>query len=233
MGLYTDLASTNPVPAKPRVGLDRSSGEQLLSKAYQHDSGVRTALAAQSEVTRIATHTGTVTDGTYTLTVEVPTLGVTFTTAALAHDANAAAIEAAIDTASPAAVPNGDLVVTEEGSAGLQDGFIDITAEDAVASMPVLVSIDGTNLVGGGAGAVTRTTPGQGNRKAAQALFDLNVIAGTLWNSGEAPTDLTRPASNGQTRPRYQAIRDLALQAAVEDGKDHIYDAVVALYPLY
>ena len=56
--------------------------------------------------------------------------------------------------------------------------------------------------------------------------------SGTLWTSGLAVTGLTRPASNGQSRPRYQLIRDLAIQAAAEDGTDDIYNAVVALYPV-
>lgn len=231
MGIYTDLASTNPIPSKPRVGLDRSSGEQLLAKAAKHDPDVKTAYAAASAVTRIPALTGTPTGGNYTLTVVIPTLGVEFTTASIAYNANAATIESAIDTASPAAVPNGDLSVAEEGSAGLSDGYIDITAEDAVASMPVHISIADVDLAGGGVDVPVLTTAGQGNRKAAQALYELNVISGTLWTSGLAVSGLSKPESNGQSRPRYQLIRDLALMAAVEDGTDDIYNAVVALYP--
>lgn len=231
MGLYTDLASGVQTGPKPNVGLDRSSAQQLLSKAHLHDSGVRPAFAEADAVTRIGAHTFADPDGTYTLTVSIPTLGVLFTTAALAHDANAAAIEAAIDTASPASVPNGDLAVTEGGSAGLEDGFIDITAEDAVAGMPVYITIDGGGDVF--PGAVTLTSAGQADRKGAQALYDLNVIAGTLWASGLSVSGLTKPDTNGQTRARRHLALGLAKIAAVEDGSDAIYDAVVALYPLY
>lgn len=233
MGIYTDLASSTQIPSSGRVGLDRSSAGQLLNKAAMGDLGVRAGFGAQSAVTRIAAHTGTPTGGNYTLTVSIPTLGVEFTTASIAYNAAAATIETAIDTASPASVPNGDLAVTEEGSAGLSDGYIDITAEDAVANMPVHITINDVDMAGGSPGEVTLTTAGQGNRKAAQALFDMNVVSGALWTSGLAVSGLTRPASVGQTRPRYQLIRDLAIMAAVEDGSDSIYDAVMALYPKY
>lgn len=233
MGLYTDLAGGAQTGTKPRVGLDRASAHQLLNKAHMHDSDVRSAFAAASAVTQIAALTGTVVSGNYTLTVSIPTLGVEFTTASIAYNAAAATIQTAIDTASPASVPNGDLVVADEGSAGVSDGFITITAEDAVADMPVHITINDVDLSGGGVGEVTLTTAGQGDRKAAQALYDLNVVAGTLWTSGLAVSGLTRPASNGQSRARYQLIRDLAKMAAVEDGTDDIYDAVMALYPLY
>lgn len=230
MGIYTDLASGDQIPSKPRVGLDRSAGEQLLAKSANIGPTVKTAYAAQDEVTRIAAHTGTPVSGNYTITVEFPTLGITYTTASIAYNATAATIETALDTASPAAVPNGDVVVSEEGAAGLSDGYCDFTCEDAVAEIPCLISIADVDMSGGSPGAVTRTTPGQSDRKAAMALFELNVISGSLWNSGEQPS-LTKPASSGQSRPRFQLIHDLAVEAAVEDGKNYIYDAVMALYP--
>lgn len=231
MGIYTDLAAGTVATGALAPGLDRASRHQLLSKAYQHDPDPSGAYAAASAVIDIATHTGTVVGGTYTLSVSIPRLGVSFTTADIANDATAATIEAALDTASPASVPDGDLAVTEEGSAGLQDGGITITGEDALASTPIFVTIDGTNLTGGDAGEVTQTVFGQTDRKAGQALWELNVVQGTVHNSGVAVNALTKPASLGQTRPRSGLIEDLARVAAWEDGSDSILTAVRSLYP--
>lgn len=235
MGLYTDLttSSTEIDPAAPRSGLDRASSSQLRGKAYQNDSTVRPAFTAQSEVSRIDALTGTPTAGTYALTISVPTTGLSYTTAGIAYNATAATIESAIDTAMAAhpSWTNGDLGVSEEGSAGLSDGYCDFTAANCLASMPVLISIDTSSVTGiGGAQTVTRSTPGQGNRKAAQALLDLNVVSGALHNSGEAPS-WTKPACNGQSKPRSGLIKDLARQACTEDGTDYVWTAVLALYP--
>lgn len=235
MGLYTDLASTNPIPAAPRVGLDRSSGEQLLAKATQIDPVVVGSFAAANEVSVIPEQTDAGVGDTYTLTIELPVKKKTFTTAAIAYNAVAATIEAAIDTAATGVVSgwtNSDISVSMSGAAGLDDGTVTLTFDGAsVVNTPALVSLTATGF--NATGPITRSTPGRGDRKAAKALFDMNVIAGSLWNSGAAPSGLTRPDSNGQSRPRRQLILDLALQAAIEDGKDDIYNQVAALYPLY
>ena len=232
MGIYTELASTNPIPSKPRVGLDRSSGEQLLAKAAKHDPDVGSAYAAADEVSVIPEQTDAGAADTYTITVNLTALGVSFTTAAIAYNAVDTAIESAIDSAATGVVSgwtNGDISVSMGGAAGLDDGTVTLTFDgDSVSSNPALVSITPTGFTE--VGSISRTTPGSVGRKAAQALFELNVISGSLWNSGETPS-LTRPASNGQSRPRYQLIRDLAVMAAAEDGTDDIYDAVIDLYP--
>lgn len=235
MGIYTDLASGAQTGSKPRVGLDRASAHQLLNKAHMHDSDVRTAFAAKDEVTVIPEQTDAGAADTYTLTIELPVLGVSFTTAAIAYNAVASAIESAIDTAATGVVPgwtNSDISVTMENAAGLDDGDVTLTFDgNSVDETPALVTLTPTGFTA--TGPIVRSTAGQGARKAAQALYDLNVIEGTLWNSGAAPSGLTKPASNGQSRARRQLILDLAKMAAVEDGIDDIYDAVVALYPLY
>jgi len=237
MGIYTDLASTSPIPGKPRVGLDRTSGEQLLSKAALHDPSVGSAYAGADEVSVIPEQTDAGAADTYTITLEFPTVagGTTVTTAAIAYNAVPATIEGAIDTAmTSASFPswtNADISVSGSGAAGIDDGTVTLTFDGtSVNNIPCLVTWTATGFTANG--STTRSTPGQVDRKAAQALFELNVISGSLWNSGEQPSGLTRPASNGQSRPRYQLIRDLAIQAAVENGKDYIYDAVVALYPV-
>lgn len=233
MGIFTDLASNSEMGPAPRVGLDRASAQQLLAKAYSYDPDVKAAFAAQDEVTRIDALTGTPSGGNYTLTVEAPVLGITYTTANIAYNADAATIEAALDTASPAGVGDGDIAVTEEGTAGLSDGYCDFTASGDLAGTPVLISINTASVTGiGAAQTVTRSTPGQGDRKALQALFNLNVISGSIHNSGEAPTDWVRPASTGESRPRADLIKALARTVVKEDGKDYAYNVIAGLYTL-
>lgn len=237
MGIYTDLTTSSSVikPAAPRVGIDRSSAQQLLAKAAIFDPTIGTDYAAADEDDSIDQLTGTPTGGTYTLTFTMPTTGETFTTAAIAYNATAATIEGAIDTAATTAAitdwTNGDISVAEENSAGLSDGYCTFLCENAVGEMPVIITIDTSSVTGiGGDQTVTRSTAGQGDRAAAQALFELNVVEGTLHSSGEAPADWTKPESTTQSRPRVGLIKALALQASIEDGTDDAYEAVAALY---
>ena len=78
-------------------------------------------------------------------------------------------------------------------------------------------------------GVITQTTYGQTDRNAAQALFELGVVKGSLWNSGDTPS-LTVPTDLLVKRPRMGLLTDLAVQATMEDGNDAIYDALKALY---
>lgn len=237
MGIYVDLANSSQIPAKPRVGLDRSSGEQLAAKGRAVDPVVTGLFAAANEVATIPEQTDAGAADTYTLTVTFygALTGKSFTTAGIAFNAVATTIEAAIDTAAASVVPswtNSDISVAMVGSAGLDDGAVSLTFDGlSVDATPAVVTLTPTGFVA--TGPIVRTTPGRGDRKAAKALFDMNVIAGSLWNSGENPSGLTRPAYNGQSRPRFQLIRDLAVMAAVEDGRDEIFTQVMALYPRY
>lgn len=234
MGIYTDLANSNRVTSGPGVGLDRSSGGQLLSKAALHDPTVSPALAASNEVSVIPEQTDAGVADTYTLTLDFygALKGTSVTTAAIAYDAVDTAIESAIDTAA-AALPswtNSDISVAMAGAAGLDDGTVTLTFDGAsVAEIPCVVTLAATGFTA--TTPITRTA-GKADRKALQALFDLNVVSGTVHDSPNAPTDWVRPESTGQTRARYQLIRDLAVLASQEDGTDEIIDAVAALYPV-
>jgi hypothetical protein len=200
------------------------------------------AFAAADAVGKIATHVATVSGGTYTLTFTFPSkdgngTSETFTTAAIAYNATAATIETAVDTAATTASitdwTNGDITVAEENSAGLSDGYCTFTCDGtSVDDMPMTLSIDGASLTGGGtAGAVTYTTYGQAAQVSKKALFDMNVISGTRNAPGVTPTDWTKPAANGQSRPRAALIKKLALDCTAVDGSDEVWDAVLVLYP--
>ena len=237
MGIYTNLATTTAFikTSKPRVGLDRSSANQMLNKADVFDPAIGSAYAAGNEVQTIPTQTDSGAADTYTLTINLPRLAVgTFTTAAIAYDAVDTVIETAIDVAATSAAvtgwTNADISVSMGGAAGASDGTVILTFDGtSVANQPVeLTVLTATGFTKDG--PVVRTTGGQQNRQATQALYELNAIAGTLQQSAEAPT-WTKPESNGQTRPRTSLLRDLALQTIVEDGTEDAYDAIVALYP--
>ncbi len=227
MGIYSDLITEHIGVDTPALG--RVSRHQL--EQVPLDPQVDAAYAAQSEVSRIAQHSGSPSSGNYTLTVEVPRLGIAYTTASIAHNATDATIETALDAASPAGVGDGDIAVTQQNAAGLSDGYCDFTCSGNLASTSVIVTASNVDLNQGDVGAATRTTPGQTNRKAAQALWALRAVAGDLHNSGEPVNTLSRPASVGQSRPRAGLIEDLAQIAASEDGSDSILVAVRSLYP--
>jgi hypothetical protein len=228
---------------EPRVGLNRSAAEQVKQWDTVNDdiAAIRTAFAAKDAVISIAQHVATVSGGTFTLTFTAPSIdGVgnseTFTTAAIAYNATAATIETAIDVAATSASitgwTNGDITVAEAGSAGLSDGACTFTCDgNSLDDMQVTASIDGSSLTGGGtAGAVTYTTYGQAAQVSKQALYDMNVVSGTQNDVGVAPS-WTKPASNGQSRPRLALIKKLALDCALVDGSSEVYTEVLRLYP--
>lgn len=93
--------------------------------------------------------------GTYTITLDDDAdAACPVTTAAIAYDATAATIEAAIDTAMTAAGytswTNGDVSVTESGTAGISDGTVTLTFDgtsvDEKNWLPTV--IDGASLTG-------------------------------------------------------------------------------------
>lgn len=234
MGIYTDLASTSPIAAKPlAVGLDRSSNSQMLANAEIADPALRTVNAATDEVTTIPEQTDAGAADTYTLTLtfhgrlagEAP-----ITTAAIAYNAVDTVIESAIDTAM-AAFPswtNADISVAMGGAAGLDDGTVTLTFDGAsVTGAGVEVDLVATGFTE--TTPIVRTATGQADRKATQALMDLNVISGALHAAPALPT-WTKPESFGR-RPRTHLIGDLARMTVAEDGNSDAYDAVKALYP--
>jgi hypothetical protein len=236
MGYLQDLAAgaSTITPAKPRVGLDRQSAEALLSHGtIAGDQALGSAYSTANEVSVIPEQTDSGAADTYTISVNLSALGVSVTTAAIAYDAVDTAIETAIDVAMTAATfaawTNADISVSMAGAAGISDGTVTLTFDGtSVLGTPGLVSITPTGFTE--VGSTSRTVAGQGTRPATQAMYDMNVIAGAVQGSGDAPT-WTKPDVNGRARPGTNVIRDLALQTIVEDGTEDAYDAIVALYP--
>ena len=158
-----------------------------------------------------------------------------YTTANIAYNANAATIEAALDTASPATVPNGDIDVAASGT-NLTDGNMTFTCNGSanVSNMPVLITVANVKLSGGGrVAAVTRSTPGRKNRYAHQALTELNVVTGATHNAGEEPTlvDATANAVGNPDRPSLKVVKSLGRAGVAEEGTPDVNDQLEILFP--
>lgn len=237
MGIYTNLAtgSQSIKPGAPRIGLSRSSAQQLLAQASKYDPDISDTYAASDEKQDIPQQTSAGAGDTFTLTISVRRIDVgTFTTASIPYDATAATIETAIDVAATAAGvtdwTNGDISVSEDAAAGLSDGTLSLLFDGASVSeqpceLTVLTPTGWTQD-----GTITRRSDGGPDREAMQALYGLSIVSGAVPETGDAPS-WTKP-DNLTKRPRINLIKDLAVQSCYEEGTDEVYTAVAALYDL-
>ena len=233
MGIYTDLSEADPIGPGAKTGLDRSSASQLKNKAVTIDPSIGAAYAASNEVASIPEQTDAGVADTYTLTLAFYgrlAEEVAVTTAAIAFDAVDTVIESAIDTAM-ASFPgwtDADVSVAMVGVAGLDDGIVTLTFDGtSVLGAPIVVTLAATGFTA--TTPITRTE-GSGDRKALQALYELNAIEGTVHEAPSAPSDWVRGSRTG-SGPRLQLILDLAYAASAEDGTDEVNIAIAALYP--
>lgn len=232
MGVISDLLTTGTAfdVSSPRVGSDQSIFRNLSNVM---DIDYPAAYAAANEVQVIGQFVGgPPTTGGYILTIVAPD-GTEYPTANIPFDDAAAAIQTAIDTAVTGVYDAGDIVVTDEGAAGLSDGDVTLTfSGDSVAGQNFGVTLaEDDDLDAGTMGAVTVTTEGQPDRKALAGLYAAGVIGGTLPDFGETPSGLT--ALN--TRASYpgminaETIKALARQAVMDGEHDDTYATVLSL----
>lgn len=131
---------------------------------------VGSALTNEVQTVTIGTHTG----GTYTLTFVGPE-GDSATTAAIAYDANAAAVTSALEAL--ANINAGDVLV-----AGASSPWT-VTFQGRLASYnQELMTIDGALLTGGSGQTVTQTTAGGLTKLLRCYSFSLNI--GNRWEPG-------------------------------------------------
>lgn len=234
MGVFSDLlAGMNTVDMGGADGLSIGRNRALKAgiealKERQGDLDYPSGFDATDEVQSIAVYSGTVSGGTFTLAFVLAD-GSTFTTAAIAHSANAATIEAAIDTASPAAIGDGDIAVTG-GPLTTTPLTLTYSGASVAGANHGEVVIDGALLTGGGtAGDESVTTEGQTKRTPWAALKVSGVIAGTPPTQGTsaAVTAATTPATNPYY-PDQDLIRALAYEAAVDDNNADVETAILA-----
>jgi hypothetical protein len=226
MGVYTDiLANAQSIDLgvdDGRVSIDKMLVRSLQGlEALQGDIDYPSGTGVTDEVQSIAIYSGTVSGGDFTLEFVLAN-GETFTTAAIAHDANAATIETAIDTAADGVVTGftaGDIAVTG-GPLTTTPVVFTYSGASVTGANHGEVVIDGTGLTGGGtAGDESTTTEGQTARPAWAILKACSAIAGTIPAQGEAATAITI-GSNRQTNPNLPSqdvLRALAREAAIED----------------
>jgi hypothetical protein len=155
--------------------------------------------------------------GTFTITVEINDTNVT--TAAIAFNANPAAIETAIDTAA-AGVPGftaGDISASGAGTAQLNDTVLTYDGASVAGKIQRLSSVDGTGLTGGGSEAFAETTPGHGQRNVWAIFEALSLVdfGGTVPAQGSLPT-LTKTLNKSTTRLGERTLRALALEADMQ-----------------
>lgn len=124
----------------------------------------------------VQTETVTATGGTRTLTVVNPTTGVSGTTAAIAYNANAAAIQAALEALANVGVA--DIVVTGTGPYVYTATGADFAGKDMA---PIVV---GAGSLTGGSSTIAQTTGGVSNLAEVGRLISGNEIAGILELGG-------------------------------------------------
>lgn len=186
------------------------------------DIDMPASLLAANEVQSIAKYGGTVTGGTFKLTIILAN-GKSFTTAAIAYNANAATIQTAIDTAATAAaIPgwvNGSIVVAG-GDLTIAAVTLSCSGAAVAGQKMGLTTIDGTSLVGGTAGAVTVTVDGQTDRMAWAVLQRFGIISGTVPVQGTSPSGITAVYKRGffPFGISDSLVQDLIVEAAVEDN---------------
>lgn len=220
MGAVTDLLAAPKsfsVPSKLSQYLQAKTSvvDPAVPAAYAVADAVHTIPQAESD------------DGTWTLTITLRN-GVTFTTAALNHDDNAATIEAAIDTASPASVAAGDIVVTGGpiDSADVVLTFSGDTVAGQNHGLSVATSVDLTLVAAPVASpTVVKTTPGQTARNARAVLLNLGVISDATPPDQGLTTAPTKGANLLGVPP--WVVRELAQEVAFEDLDNDIYQVLV------
>ena len=224
MGLFTDILAV-----KRSFAADSKTAQLLTRyKEQLQDPAVPAAFAAADEVQEIAIVVGAG-GGTFTVKITLRN-GVTFTTAAIAYDANAATIEAAIDTASPASVTAGDIVVTG-GPIGTDPIVLTYSGATVAGTKHPLAAVvssitDGMDPIEGNP-EVTETTSGQPVRLAWAVLKALGVIADTTPPEQDELAEATAGANLALVKPWF--IRELAQEAAFEDDNKLSYDAIVSV----
>jgi hypothetical protein len=242
MGVYSDLiAGADSIDTGGsddiRVGIDKAVVRELNTlSAIQGDPGYPTGFDVEDEVQSLAVYVGTVSGGDFTLEFTLAN-GETFTTAAIAFNANAATIEGAIDTAATAASitgwTNGDISVSggDLNTAAVVFTFDGVSVAGANHD---LIVVDDAGLTGGGtAGAVSVTNEGQTTRPALAVLFLTSAISGTVPAQGEDPTDFVKAGIPGSAvYPSHTLIRALAKEAAIEDGNEALETAILEAFGL-
>jgi len=218
MGILADLLAA-PLTYSNTPGVGRHVYRNLedILRTYgdfDYPSGFNTA----NEVQGIAVHSGTVSGGTFTLT---PQVTGAVATGNINHNANAATIQTAIDTAMTgvAGYVAGHLAITG-GPLTTTPLVLTYSGASVDATNYALVVGDGALLTGGGTlGAITQTTAGQSARAAWAFLKVAGIITSAPPDQGSSGTP-TVGSGRGQFPFKLNNDTVIALieEAASKDG---------------
>jgi len=235
MGVLADfLANSNTIDTTlPREATDRQTVRKITGFLNSFgDPDYPSGMAAADEVQEQAIHEAGVDGGTFTLTFTLHG-GVTFTTAAIAFDANAATIEAAIDTVALTKVQGfvaGDIAVT--GGPGTTTPIVYTYSGDSVAEKNHGLMTVTSSLTDGGvpedAGEVTVTTTGQPIRTGYSALIVLGILSAPAPAHGAAATIVVQNARGSFPHQLDEAtVRAIVHQVAVEETNEALGTAIL------
>jgi hypothetical protein len=188
--------------------------------------------AGKNEVQSIAVYSGTVSGGNFKLTFSLAN-GQSFTTANIAHSANAAAILSAINTAASAVTgwTNGDIAVSG-GDLTANPVVVTFSGNSVKNANHGLITVDSTGLTGGGsAGAVSVTTSGQVERTVWALFFAFGILGGTIPDQGSDLASVTARLKRGQFPFSIGegTIRALCREAAIADANASVESSLLTL----
>lgn len=238
MGLYADFLTQTIVVDKtePQVGLDRIAYNELVALQDRVDPSHPTQCEAKDEVQVMTKFSGTVSGGNFTVTI-VDELGISHTTANLAYDALAAAIETAIDVKMTAdgyaSWTNADISVALAGDLTANSATVTFDGASVTEKNMGQHTTDDVDLSGGGTvDTATTTTNGQPIRYAwslmwALGLYQTPPLYGVAL--GDQVTLWTSPGENPRW-PSASLRRALAAQAAISDGVPGLRAQLEALF---
>jgi len=231
MGVFADVLAQ-----RKTFEVESQEGNFIRSWINSKVDPIVSADDAVNAVHTLAVDTVDHTGGNFTLRISIRSADgqsyTTFTTGNIAHSANAATIEGAIDTAATSAsVP------------GWTNGDITVAGGNLQSATPVTLTFDGTSVAGrqhaatvfndsmtGGTSPATRVTvtnAGQTDRPAWGVLLATGVISGTLpEQTAAASSSAVTKGGNLLGVPDW-FIRSMAREAAAEDGNNESYFSIV------
>lgn len=242
MGIFTDLfdnATTIDFGGSDNL---RQAGDRAIYRDLNYamqragDQDYPSGYDAIDEVQEIAAFGGAPSAGDFTLTISLKDEDA-FTTAAIAYDADAATIEAAIDTAAAAAsiagFVAGDIAVTG-GPLTTTPIVLTYSGSSVSGKNHGEVTIDAGGVTGGTAGAVSTTTDGQTQRTAWAILKVAGVVSGMPTVQGDTPSSLTvlNTRASFPQMISQDTIRALAHEAAVVDENEDVENEILRVLKL-
>lgn len=228
--IATLLANAKTFNDENNVGKTRATRELKAMLQSTNDFAIPDAFAAINEVQSIAIFGGTPSAGTFTLAFTLKS-GATFTTAAIAYNANAATIQTAVNTAAAAAsVTAGHIAIT---GGPLTTTPLTITYSGATVSGQNhgQVVIQVTGLTGGTVGAASTTTSGQTARSAWALLKVLGIVGGTIPEQGSDPSSVTAGITRGDFPHSLSSdtVKAIIEEAAIQDNNEAVKTTLFSL----